>query len=497
VTAGSVAPSRPLPDGLLAPGRRALTLGLVLTITLVASESLAVSTVMPLVAADLGGLELYGWAFSAFFLGSLVGIVIVGGVLDRGGLTVPLGIGLALFSLGLLVGGLAPSMPVLVIGRGLQGLGAGAVPPIAYVAIARSLPEALRPRMFAVLSTAWLIPGVIGPTVAALIGESIGWRWVFLGLLPFVLVAAIPTVAALARVPAPPPPSLPAPSPDSLAGAPVEPAGAATPRFARDDPRRALLALAVAGGAAVTLAGLTLAGALGLVIAAIGLIVLVPTFAALCPPGTLRLARGVPAAVLLRGVLTFTFFCVDAYVPYLLVEARGLEAWTAGIAFTTTTLAWTGGAWLQARWAARASTRRFVGTGFLLVVIGIAVTATVISTSVPWPVAAIGWAIAGLGMGLGYAPLSLVVLRDAPSGEQGRASSALQLSDTLGIALGTGASGALVAAAVRWGTVSPGPLALSGSALGVALAFGMGVVIGVAGLVASTRLSARPTVAAA
>jgi hypothetical protein len=56
-------------DGLFAPSRRALTIGLLVTITLVASESLAVGTVMPLVASELGGLELYGWAFSAFFLG--------------------------------------------------------------------------------------------------------------------------------------------------------------------------------------------------------------------------------------------------------------------------------------------------------------------------------------------------------------------------------------------------------------------------------------------
>ena len=57
-----------------------------MTITLVAFEALAVATVMPVVARELGGLELYGWVFSAFFLGDLVGIVVVGGLIDRGGL---------------------------------------------------------------------------------------------------------------------------------------------------------------------------------------------------------------------------------------------------------------------------------------------------------------------------------------------------------------------------------------------------------------------------
>ena len=110
-------------------------------------------------ARELGGQELYGWVFSAFFLGSLIGIAVVGGTIDRGGLGRPFALGLGLFGIGLLIGGLAPSMEILVVARFIQGLGAGTIPPIAYVAIGRSLPESLRPRMFATLSTAWILPG--------------------------------------------------------------------------------------------------------------------------------------------------------------------------------------------------------------------------------------------------------------------------------------------------------------------------------------------------
>jgi hypothetical protein len=73
-------------DGLWSPGRRALTIGLVLNVTIVASEALAVSTIMPIVARDLGGIDLYGWVFSGFFLGSLLGIVVAGMLIDRGSL---------------------------------------------------------------------------------------------------------------------------------------------------------------------------------------------------------------------------------------------------------------------------------------------------------------------------------------------------------------------------------------------------------------------------
>src|SRR5690348_16554996 len=120
-------------DGLWAPELRALTAGLVLTITFVASEALSVVTVMPVVARDLNGLRLYGFAFSAFLIGTMVGIVAAGRSADRSGPAVPYVAGIVLFCAGLVTAGLAPTMPVLIAGRVLQGLGAGAVPSVAYV----------------------------------------------------------------------------------------------------------------------------------------------------------------------------------------------------------------------------------------------------------------------------------------------------------------------------------------------------------------------------
>ena len=121
-----------------APQYRGLTAGLVLTITFVAVEALAVLTIMPRVARDLGGVSLYGWVFSAFMLASLVGAVAAGRDADRVGPTRAYLAGILLFGSGLAVAGLAPSMAVLVVGRSLQGLGAGAIPAIAYVAHMRA-----------------------------------------------------------------------------------------------------------------------------------------------------------------------------------------------------------------------------------------------------------------------------------------------------------------------------------------------------------------------
>ena len=353
--------------GLFSPGRRALTAGLVMTITLVAFEALAVSTVMPLVARELGSLELYGWVFSAFFLGDLIGIVVVGGLIDRGGLVRPLAAGLILFSIGLIIGGLAPSMAVLVAGRFLQGLGAGAIPPIAYVSIGRALPDDLRPRMFATLSTAWVLPGIIGPAIAGGVAQLTTWRAVFLGLLPLIALAGAITLPAIRSA---------VPIGDAALGDAAlregKPGGSSNEPSGLAMRRRLPIALVLAAGAGLLVAGLT-SGTLipGGPLAIVGFVLVVPSFMRLTPAGTLRAIRGLPAAVLLRGLLTFAFFCADAYVPLALQEWRGLGPAVAGIALTGATLSWTAGAWIQARRIDRWGVRRLVGSGFAIVVVGI------------------------------------------------------------------------------------------------------------------------------
>ena len=185
---------------LLDAQRRALTIGLVLVITLVAFEALAVATALPETVAELGGVSLYGWAFSAFMLANLIGITVAGHQADTRGPATPLAAGLILFAAGLVICGAAPSMVLVVAGRAVQGLGAGAVPAVAYVAIGRGYPEAVRPRMFAVLSSVWVLPGIVGPGVAGFVAEHLSWRLVFLGLLPLVPLGGALLIPALRRL---------------------------------------------------------------------------------------------------------------------------------------------------------------------------------------------------------------------------------------------------------------------------------------------------------
>lgn len=445
---------------LFAPGRRGLTLGLVSTITLVALESLAIGTVLPIVAEELGDLALYGWVHTAFFLGSLLGTVVVGGALDRMPLRRPFAIGLGLFAAGLLAGGLASSMPMLVAARFVQGLGGGAIAPTAYVAIGRSMPDNLQSRMFAMLSTAWVVPGIIGPSIAAVVGELTSWRWVFLGLLPLLAISGSLALSALRGIPG---------------ARPGEVGGAAA------TVRRFPNAVLAAAGAALLVAGLT-ARELPVAIggATVGLALLVPAFRRLTPAGTLVLAVGVPAAVLLRGTMTFAFFTGDAYLPLLLQTWRGTPATLTGLVFTVTTIAWTAGTWIQARRIDRHGPRFFVALGFAFVAAGALLTVPVAIAGVAPEVTVLTWILPGLGMGFMYSAVTLVVLRGSAPAAQGSATSALQLSDILGTALGAGLGGAITAAGERAG----------GDGLGWALAavFGASLLAALLGAAGARRL---------
>ena len=200
----SPVPPPVLTGGVWTPGRRLLTVGLILLVTLVASEALAVATVMPQVERDLGNLGLYGWVFSAFFLGSLVGIVVSGRACDRMRPVIPFGIGLRALRRRAPAGRVGHLDADARRRRGLlQGLGAGALPAVAYVCIGRQYPPESRPRMFALLSTAWVVPSLIGPSAAAVVGSHFGWKWVFLGLVPVVVACGAVVIGSVARVAAP------------------------------------------------------------------------------------------------------------------------------------------------------------------------------------------------------------------------------------------------------------------------------------------------------
>src|SRR5205085_8385672 len=166
--------SASISEGVWHSQHRWLTLGLILLTLGPAFEGLAVATILPKIVANLGGLDLYGWAFSAYMLATLVGLILAGSEADRRGPALPFISGVTLFVLGLALAGTASSMIMFVLSRAVQGFGAGLLSSVALVCVGRGYPETVKPRMLAVLSSAWVVPGLVGPALAGIVADLVG-----------------------------------------------------------------------------------------------------------------------------------------------------------------------------------------------------------------------------------------------------------------------------------------------------------------------------------
>jgi MFS family permease len=418
---------------IFAPRWRALTIGSLMLIAQVAFEAMAVTTAMPTVARALDGLSLYAIAFGITFATSMVGMVLSGQWSDARGPSAPLLNGAAWFAAGLLVAGFATSMLGVIIGRAMQGFGSGMVVVALYVVTARAYPAELRPSMFAAFAGAWVIPSLVGPLLAGLVAQYIGWRWVFLGVAILVLPGALLTRAALRRC--------------DLHNHEDIALYESQDRRARNR-RRLLLAI----GAAASTAFLHYAGqqrgltALLLLVVSFACVFLFGTL--LLPRGSILLRPGLPSVIALRGIAAGAYITAEVFVPLMLSMQRGLSAAMAGLSLTAGGVLWAIGSWYQARPTQPFSRKGLLTLGMLVTAAGIVVSALVLIPSVPAFTAMLSWGLAGLGLGLVYPTLSVLTLELSRREEQGENSSGLQLSDAMFSTASLAVAGSLFAALV-------------------------------------------------
>jgi MFS family permease len=417
--AGSAAPVR---SDLFGPSHRTTTVGVLLLISMVAFEAMGVGTAMPALVADLGGLSLYAWPFVSFMAADVFGTVLGGRWCDLAGPRIPLVASPVLFGAGLLVAGTAAGMPQLLVGRVLQGLGAGILTVAVYVLIAVVYPDRTRPAIFGLMSSAWVLPALIGPPVAGVVTERLSWHWVFLGLVPVALLALGLVVPSMRRLGQP------------------EPGRSSTPR------RRGLVLAALC--AAVGVSALSWASqhpsALAAGVAGAALVLLVPSVRWLLPAGVIRARRGVPAVVAARGLLTGVFFTANSYLPLILTSTHHWTLAAAGIPLMVSSLGWSAAAGWQGHHP-DLPRHRLLRIGFILLTagaVGLALVAPAWGT--PWLAPPL-WGIAGIGMGLGYSSASFLLLQQSVAGDVGFHSSAAQMADQLTTATLIGAGGALLA----------------------------------------------------
>jgi EmrB/QacA subfamily drug resistance transporter len=171
------------------------TVSLALCLFMAALEMTVVSTAMPTVVGELGGLQSYAWVFTAYMLSSTITVPIYGKLADLYGRKPVLLFGIGLFLAGSVLSGLSTSMNMLIAFRTVQGLGAGAMQPVSLTVIGDIYTLEQRAKVQGVFSAVWGLAGLVGPLTGGLIVKYLSWHWVFFINVPVGLGAAALLVA--------------------------------------------------------------------------------------------------------------------------------------------------------------------------------------------------------------------------------------------------------------------------------------------------------------
>ncbi len=176
---------------VLVSERRLITLALFVSTFLVSLDIAVVSTAMPTVIGQIGGIQLYAWVFSAYLLTSTVTVPIYGKLADLFGRKPVFLFSVAVFMVGSMACGQAQTMEQLIAFRLLQGLGAGGVLPINQTILGDVFPLEERARITGLFSTVWGISGLLGPGIGGFLTEHVSWRWVFYVNLPLCILSML------------------------------------------------------------------------------------------------------------------------------------------------------------------------------------------------------------------------------------------------------------------------------------------------------------------
>lgn len=384
---------------------------------------------MPIIASDLDIVGSYTWAFTANILASLLAMVLAGMDADARGPRRSIAVGILALAAGSILCGFATGLPMLIIGRAIQGFGGGAAIVGVYVVIARAFPEELRPKAFSVLSAAWIVPSIVGPLVAGWLSDSLSWRWVFWIVPLFVLPPALILLPRIGHL---------------RGGDPVSGAG-----------RRIRAGLLVAIGLFAVQFGADRLSPGGMVLALGGVALVIAACGPLFPAGARRLARGLPTTVVMRGFIAAAYFSAEVFIPLALVRERGVSVTIAGLALALSAVGWALGSTTQGRIAGDLDRSGYVRIGAIIVALSTIAMTLVLQPWMPVWTASIIWALASFGMGLAVPSLSVQTMRLSPVGDQGRNSAGLQIADSTLVVIVTATLGVIHALAVRAGSVGP------------------------------------------
>jgi MFS family permease len=432
-------------DRLLGGGRRPTVIALMSLIAIASYNNLSAAAALPDIGDDLGNIGLLPWVITLELLTSAVAVLAAGPVVDSLGARRVFRIAAGGFALTSIAVAAAPTMALLLVARGVQGVFAGAIMTVAVASVGLAIPERLRPKAFALTSSVWGVMGVAGPAIAAIFVATVGWRGIFVVNVPVTLVAV---VIGWNRIP------------DKQEGA------------AHQSVDRIGLALI----AAITTATLALASYQPVITAvAVGVLaVSVPTYlrwSRRTPDPVVRLhhlfedryrtVHLTSMAVLAGGV------GANSFLPLYLRTARGQSAGLAAFGVLFLTVGWSVSAYIASRLQERRQGEWVSLLGSLIATPGVVFAALCVHFDAPvWVVyAAFYWVGSGVGM-VTSTGAALLQSRTIAS-EMGRLNAAHQFLRTLAITFGIAAVGAITLAIVdaRTGNVETVRDILSGDEL--------------------------------
>ncbi|WP_234346407.1 MFS transporter [Cellulomonas timonensis] len=423
------------------------------TTGLVAIDSTILATAIPTIVADLGGFSSFPWLFSIYLLTQAVSVPIYSKLADTVGRKPIILIGVGLFLLGSVLCGLAWSMPALIAFRAVQGLGAGAVQPMAITIVGDIYTLAERAKVQGYLASVWAVSAVVGPTLGGLFAEYLTWNWIFFVNIPLSIAAGWLLVRHFHET-----------VPSRVHR--IDWAGGALLTVSTS-----LIILALLeGGNAWEWASPQSIGALAVGMALLAAFVLVERRAAepvLAPWVLSRRLLGVTAliavgvGVVLMGVTT--------YVPTFLEALLGTSPLVSGLTLAMLTIGWPISASQAGRLYLRWGFRTTVLIGVVIVVLS---TAALAWTSTTPSVLAVGLScfFIGLGLGLVAAPSLIAAQASVGWGERGVVTGANMFARSMGSAVGVAALGALVNARMGGADASADPQAFGSASTSVFVA---------------------------
>lgn len=281
---------------------RALTIGIILAVTTVAFEGLAITTIAPKLAQNLHALHLYGWIFSSFLLAQIVGTMIIGQRINKNGVFTSFVASILFFVIGIVIAATSVNMVMLIVGRVFQGFGAGAIITCVYYSITLGYPDKLRTKILAVFSSAYILPALIGPYIAGLLAEFFSWRVVFWLVLPFIGLAVVLTLPAYRKL-------------------------SVKEKEASKNIRKEGYAVLLAIGTGLLMMGLgSITDWKGMALSVVGVFFMIQPLRKLLPGGTFSARKGLPATIASRGLFVACYTATESYVVLALTEVKKMPA---------------------------------------------------------------------------------------------------------------------------------------------------------------------------